>query len=125
MKTGRRFVDDPRHSRIAFQPACILIVSLVTIVLVVGIKESASFNATMVIIKLAAVLFVIGVGAFYVNTANWQPFAPFGYTGISFFGIPVAGETFAGRARWCNGRRSAGVLRIHRFRFGFDSLGGS
>ncbi len=70
----------------------ILIVVIVTAVLVKGISESASFNATMVGIKLAAVLFVIGVGAFYVNPANWHPFAPYGWTGISFFGHHVAGQ---------------------------------
>ena len=42
----------------------------------------------MVIVKLAVVFFVIVVGAFYVNPANWQPFAPYGFGGISFFGIP-------------------------------------
>jgi APA family basic amino acid/polyamine antiporter len=40
----------------------------------------------MVLVKLAAVLFVIGVGAFYVNPANWHPFAPYGWGGVSFFG---------------------------------------
>ena len=45
-------------------------------ILVKGIRESASFNAVMVIIKLAIVLFVIVVGAFYVNPANWQPVRP-------------------------------------------------
>jgi APA family basic amino acid/polyamine antiporter len=71
----------------------ILIVALVTIVLVKGIQESAGFNALMVFIKLAAVLFVILVGAFYINPENWQPFAPYGWTGLSFFGLPVLGET--------------------------------
>ncbi|HEX4962798.1 MAG TPA: amino acid permease [Thermoanaerobaculia bacterium] len=70
----------------------IIIVAIVTAVLVKGISESASFNATMVGIKLAAVLFVIGVGAFYVNPANWHPFAPYGWTGVSFFGHHVAGQ---------------------------------
>ena len=51
---------------------------IVTAILVKGIQESATFNATMVGIKLAAVLFVIGVGVFYINPANWHPFAPFG-----------------------------------------------
>jgi APA family basic amino acid/polyamine antiporter len=71
----------------------ILIVCLVTAVLVKGIQESANFNATMVGIKLAAVLFVIGVGVFYLNPANWHPFAPFGWTGLNFFGHHVAGQT--------------------------------
>jgi basic amino acid/polyamine antiporter, APA family len=71
----------------------VLIVLLVTAILVKGIKESAGFNALMVGIKVAAVLFVILVGAFYVDPANWEPFAPYGWTGVSFFGIPVLGES--------------------------------
>jgi APA family basic amino acid/polyamine antiporter len=74
----------------------ILIVALVTIVLVKGIQESASFNASMVFLKLLAVLFVIFVGAFYVNPQNWHPFAPYGMTGVSFFGIPLTGQVDAG-----------------------------
>lgn len=74
----------------------IIIVALVTVILVKGIKESASFNAAMVGIKLAAVLFVIGVGAFLVNTENWHPFAPYGWTGVSFFGHHVAGQVNPG-----------------------------
>lgn len=70
----------------------IVIVAVVTMVLVKGIQESATFNATMVGIKVAAVLFVIVVGAFYVDGANWKPFAPYGWTGISFFGHRVAGQ---------------------------------
>jgi len=71
----------------------IVIVAIVTAILVKGIQESASFNAAMVMIKVAAVLFVIGVGAFFVDPANWRPFAPYGMTGISFFGFHVAGQT--------------------------------
>jgi APA family basic amino acid/polyamine antiporter len=74
----------------------IIIVAIVTLILIKGISESASFNAAMVGIKLAAVLFVIGVGAFLVNPENWHPFAPFGWTGVSFFGHHVAGQTDPG-----------------------------
>ena len=70
----------------------ILIVTLVTIILVKGIRESAGFNACMVGIKIGAVLFVIFVGAFFVHRANWEPFAPFGWTGISFFGHTIHGD---------------------------------
>ena len=59
-----------------------LVVLLVTVVLVVGIRESAGFNAAMVILKVAVVIFVIVVGAGYVNTANWHPFLPFGVSGV-------------------------------------------
>ncbi len=73
----------------------VLIVAVVTMILVKGIKESAVFNNLMVVIKLIAVLFVICVGAFYVNPANWVPFAPKGWTGIGFFGEPILGMTNA------------------------------
>ena len=74
----------------------IVIVAIVTAILVKGISESAKFNATMVFVKLAAVVFVILVGAFHVNPDNWTPFAPYGYTGINLFGVHVAGQTDAG-----------------------------
>src|SRR5438552_8126475 len=60
----------------------LLITGLITTVLVIGIRESASFNAAMVIVQVAIVLFVLIVGAFYVDPKNWQPFAPYGLTGI-------------------------------------------
>jgi APA family basic amino acid/polyamine antiporter len=75
----------------------ILVVLVVTVILVKGISESAGFNALMVAIKVAAVLFVIAVGAFFINTENWsRDFAPYGWTGVSFFGIPVLGRTDQG-----------------------------
>src|SRR5437867_7901218 len=73
-----------------------VIISLVTVVLVIGIRESATFNAAMVILKVTIVLFIIVVGAFYVNPANWHPFAPYGYTGINFFGTTLFGRADAG-----------------------------
>jgi APA family basic amino acid/polyamine antiporter len=74
----------------------VIVVAIVTYVLVKGIQESASFNATMVGIKVAAVLFVIMVGAFFVDPSNWQPFAPFGWTGVNIFGFHVSGQADAG-----------------------------
>jgi basic amino acid/polyamine antiporter, APA family len=71
----------------------VLIAAAVTWVLVIGIRESAGFNTVIVIVKLVIVLFVIVVGAFYINPANWHPFAPFGYSGLSFFGRPILGQT--------------------------------
>jgi APA family basic amino acid/polyamine antiporter len=49
----------------------VCILALVTIVLVIGIRESAAFNTVMVLIKLGVVLFVIAIGIGYVNKANW------------------------------------------------------
>jgi APA family basic amino acid/polyamine antiporter len=60
----------------------ILIVLGIMVLLVIGVRESARFNATMVLVKLAAVLFFIVVGAGYVQPANWSPFAPYGWSGI-------------------------------------------
>jgi len=70
----------------------VLITFAVTAILVKGIKESARFNAGMVIVKVAIVLLVIVLGAMYVNPANWHPFAPFGYSGLSIFGHTILGE---------------------------------
>jgi APA family basic amino acid/polyamine antiporter len=74
----------------------IVIVAIVTAVLVKGIQESAGFNTTMVFLKVAAVFFVILVGAFYINPENWSPFAPYGMSGLSFFGRPLMGQVNAG-----------------------------
>lgn len=61
--------------------ACLLIIFLTTL-LCVGVKESARFNGIMVAIKLLVVLFVIVAGFKWVEPSNWQPFAPFGVSGI-------------------------------------------
>ena len=53
-----------------------IIVLLIMVLLVIGIRESARFNAAMVGIKLVAVLFFIVVGVRYVEPANWSPFTP-------------------------------------------------
>jgi APA family basic amino acid/polyamine antiporter len=58
------------------------IVILVTTVLVIGIRESASFNAAMVLLKVAVVLLVIVLGARYIRPENWRPFLPYGIPGV-------------------------------------------
>jgi APA family basic amino acid/polyamine antiporter len=59
------------------------IVALITIVLVWGIRESASFNFWMVAIKLVVLGFFVIVSFKYVKPENWTPFAPNGWEGIS------------------------------------------
>jgi basic amino acid/polyamine antiporter, APA family len=66
-----------------------LITFVITVILVRGIKESARFNAVIVVIKLAVVLLFIGFCAPYIHRANWHPFIPpeqshghFGFSGI-------------------------------------------
>jgi APA family basic amino acid/polyamine antiporter len=60
----------------------VIIVLLIMILLVIGVRESARFNAVMVMIKGAAILFFIAVGFSYVEPANWTPFAPYGTSGV-------------------------------------------
>lgn len=59
-----------------------LIVMLLTVVLVRGIRESASANNTMVILKIAAILAFVIAGAHFIHPSNWHPFAPQGWSGI-------------------------------------------
>lgn len=67
------------------------IVALLTIVLVWGIRESANFNAGMVLVKILVLLFFVGVALYFVPPSemavNWRPFQPQGWSG-----------TFAGAA---------------------------
>src|SRR5881396_521196 len=69
------------HS-IAFNLPALLIVAAVTALLVYGIRESASTNTAIVIIKVAVVVFVIAFGAFMVNPTNWHPYVPHGFAGV-------------------------------------------
>ncbi|HEX3351786.1 MAG TPA: amino acid permease [Terriglobales bacterium] len=63
-----------------------IIALIITAILAIGIKESARFNATIVVIKVSVVLFVIGLGFRYVTASNWggdwHTFAPMGLSGI-------------------------------------------
>ena len=63
-------------------PAMIIVV-LITALLVVGVRESARFNAVIVAVKLVAILFFIVVGITYVKPENWSPFMPYGVQGIA------------------------------------------
>jgi APA family basic amino acid/polyamine antiporter len=58
------------------------IVALITIVLVMGIRESSRTTTVMVIVKLVVLAFFILIGMRYVKPENWTPFAPNGWAGI-------------------------------------------
>jgi len=72
------------HATAIFNVPAIIIVAFVTLLLVIGIKESAKFNNLIVFVKVAVVLLFI-VGAIKaINPANWHPFIPpkFGWSGV-------------------------------------------
>jgi APA family basic amino acid/polyamine antiporter len=96
MLTGAPFDYNPQLGRLAstgkiLDLPALLLTAGVTVILVRGIRESASFNAGMVILKVAIVLFVIVAGLYYFDPLNWDNFAPYGYGGVIFFGVPVWG----------------------------------
>ena len=84
---------------IVFNLLAVLIVALITIVLVAGIRESARFNAGMVIIKILVLLFFVIVALKYVSpsqmAANWHPFQPNGWKG-TFAGAAVVFFAYIG-----------------------------
>jgi len=96
-----------------------LVISLiVTYILVKGIKESSLVNTIMVLIKVGVVLVVIAAGAFCFNAGLLKNFAPHGWTGISFFGFPVAGEVVRGTPHGV----IAGAAIVFFAYIGFDSV---
>ncbi len=84
---------------IADIPALIINI-LITVLVYIGIKESKNFNNILVILKIAVILLIIGIGAFYINTDNWSPlnregipsFIPNGFSGVM---AAVSGVFFA------------------------------
>ena len=59
-----------------------LIVMVLTVVLVRGIRESAETNNVMVILKIAAIIAFVFVGAHYIHPGYWHPFYPNGWSGV-------------------------------------------
>ncbi|PIE50164.1 MAG: amino acid transporter [Flavobacteriales bacterium] len=72
----------------------------ITILVYLGVKESKNFNNLLVILKIAVIALIIGVGIFYINTDNWLPtnnegitsFMPNGFSGVM---SAVSGVFFA------------------------------
>ena len=58
------------------------IVFIITCLVYIGIRESKTASNIMVGIKLAIILLVIVLGAFYVKPSNWSPFMPKGFSGV-------------------------------------------
>jgi len=84
------FTDSlPHLSGILNLPA-MFIVAAISLLLLIGIKESAKFNNFMVVIKVFVIMLFIGIGFMFVHKANWHPFIPkntgewghYGWSGI-------------------------------------------
>jgi amino acid transporter len=60
----------------------LLITAAITYLVYIGIKETKNMNNILVVLKLAVIAIVVGVGAFYVQVENWTPFAPNGISGV-------------------------------------------
>jgi APA family basic amino acid/polyamine antiporter len=82
------------------------IVGLITVLLIIGISESATFNNLAVMVKVTVVLLFIAFGVAYVNAENWTPFVP-----------PAEGP---GKYGWDGIVRGAGVIFFAYI--GFDAV---
>ena len=82
------------------------IVAVITVLLVIGIKESATFNNIIVAVKLTVILAFIAVGLAYIHAENWHPFVP-----------PALGP---GQFGWSGVLRGAGVIFFAYI--GFDAV---
>ena len=67
---------------VVFNLVAFLIVSSITIVLLIGIRESAWFNTAMVAVKLSVLTLFIIIGVRHMNVNNWEPFMPNGFLGV-------------------------------------------
>ncbi len=83
-------IDSLPHLTGILNLPAMFIVATITMLLLIGIRESAKFNNVMVVIKVFVILLFIGIGFMFVNKANWHPFIPentgvwghYGWSGI-------------------------------------------
>jgi len=102
----RLFTEGWTHTGAVLNVPAMIIVAVITILLVLGIKESATFNNLIVAIKLLVILTFIAVGVAYINRENWIPFVP-----------PAEGP---GTFGWFGVLRGAGVIFFAYI--GFDAV---
>jgi basic amino acid/polyamine antiporter, APA family len=88
LESAHKLLDAPQifGVEVGWNMPAFVIALVITAILAIGIKESARFNSTIVVIKVSVVLFVIGLGFRYVTASNWggdwHTFAPMGFSGI-------------------------------------------
>jgi APA family basic amino acid/polyamine antiporter len=106
LNVWRLFTEGWSSTGAVLNVPAMVIVAVITILLIIGISESATFNDFVVIIKLTVVLLFIGFGIGYINKENWEPFVP-----------PAAGP---GKYGWDGIVRGAGVIFFAYI--GFDAV---
>ena len=83
-------VDTLPHITAICNIPAMFIIAMLTMLLIVGIRETANFNNVMVILKVSVIVMFIGLGFMFVKIGNWKPFIPentgewghFGWSGI-------------------------------------------
>ena len=65
-----------------FNLPAVLITLFLSFLLVRGTKESVKLNRILVFVKLAAIFLFLVLAAPHVDVTNWEPFLPFGYSGV-------------------------------------------
>ncbi len=83
-------VDTLPHVTAIINLPAMFIIAALTLLLIVGIRESANFNNIMVMVKVAVIILFIAIGIAFVQAGNWHPFIPkntgvwghFGWSGI-------------------------------------------
>ena len=78
------------HTTAIMNLPAMFIIAAITVLLVIGIKESANFNNVMVITKVGVIILFVCIGFYFVKSVNWHPFIPkntgewghFGWSGI-------------------------------------------
>jgi APA family basic amino acid/polyamine antiporter len=106
LNVWRLFTEGWSSTGAVLNVPAMVIVALITILLIIGISESANFNNVIVVIKLTVVFLFIGFGLGYINRENWEPFVP-----------PAAGP---GKYGWDGILRGAGVIFFAYI--GFDAV---
>lgn len=74
-------VGYPINKWFNISPLAVVIIVLCSFILIMGVKDSAKFNLVITILNVVTILFVIILGAFYIDVKNWDPFLPFGMSG--------------------------------------------
>lgn len=80
---------------VEFSPLSCVIIILCTLILIVGVQESAWVNLFMTIFNVVLITFIIIYGAFFIKFENWSPFLPYGVAGV-FQGAAVVFFSYVG-----------------------------